>query len=232
MKTFVSDLSGKVYPIREMASGHTLIQPVLELVRQDHPEFNENGTLSISELNYYREKFMENYLTQESGQLTELQKNVLGALKERSTISEDLEGDGEKQSLGQRLSDKIAKFGGSWKFILFFLAFIFLWMAVNVVWLVNKGFDPYPFILLNLILSCLAAFQAPVIMMSQNRQEEKDRQRSRNDYMVNLKSELEVRMLQEKIDHLVLHQQKELMEIQKIQIDMLNEISEKLGMGK
>jgi uncharacterized membrane protein len=88
----------------------------------------------------------------------------------------------------------------------------------------NKGFDPYPFILLNLILSCLAALQAPVIMMSQNRQEEKDRERAKKDYMINLKSELEIRMLHEKVDHLILHQQEELIEIQKVQIEMMHDI--------
>src|SRR5690606_14752946 len=112
-------------------------------------------------------------------------------------------------SPGQRLADKIADFGGSWTFILLFLAFILLWMGINLYWLANKGFDPYPFILLNLILSCLAALQAPVIMMSQNRQEEKDRQRAKNDYMINLKSELEVRILHEKIDHLIIRQQQD-----------------------
>ncbi|WP_317205983.1 DUF1003 domain-containing protein [Flavobacterium psychrophilum] len=89
---------------------------------------------------------------------------------------------------------------------------------------INKGFDPYPFILLNLILSCLAALQAPVIMMSNNRQEEKDRERAKNDYMINLKSELEIRMLHEKIDHLIMHQEQALIEIQKVQIDMMNDI--------
>lgn len=102
--------------------------------------------------------------------------------------------------------------------------FIFLWISVNVYWLVNKGFDPYPFILLNLILSCVAALQAPVIMMSQNRQEDKDRERSKKDYMINLKSELEIRTLHEKIDHFIMDQQQELLELQKTQIEMMNDI--------
>jgi uncharacterized membrane protein len=101
-------------------------------------------------------------------------------------------------------------------------------MGLNILWLADKGFDPYPFILLNLILSCLAALQAPVIMMSQNRQEEKDRQRAKNDYMINLKSELEVRILHEKIDHLILHQQQDMMEIQQTQLEMLSEVNQAL----
>ena len=113
---------------------------------------------------------------------------------------------------------------GSWKFIILFGVFILLWILANIYILMNKGFDPYPFILLNLILSCLAALQAPVIMMSQNRQEEKARERSKKDYMINLKSELEIRMLHEKLDHLIMHQQEELIEIQKVQIEMMNDI--------
>jgi uncharacterized membrane protein len=124
-----------------------------------------------------------------------------------NTLTDKLDGD-EKQNLtfGQRIADKVASFGGSWTFIISFGVFIFLWISLNVLWLINKGFDPYPFILLNLILSYLAALQAPVIMMSQNRQEEKDRERSKNDYMINLKSELEIRTLHEKIDHFVMNQ--------------------------
>ncbi len=100
---------------------------------------------------------------------------------------------------------------------------------MNVFWLSNRSFDPFPFILLNLILSCLAAIQAPVIMMSQNRQEDKDRKRSKNDYMVNLKSELEIRLLHEKMDHLIMHQQQELLEIQRVQIGMMNDIINLIG---
>jgi uncharacterized membrane protein len=109
-----------------------------------------------------------------------------------------------------------------------FGVFILLWISLNIIWLSNKAFDPYPFILLNLILSCLAALQAPVIMMSQNRQEEKDRERGKNDYMINLKSELEIRMLHEKMDHLIITQQQELLEIHKVQQDTLNEILKKV----
>jgi uncharacterized membrane protein len=125
---------------------------------------------------------------------------------------------------GQRIADKVASFGGSWTFIISFCVFLLVWICMNIYWLANKGFDPYPFILLNLILSSLAAIQAPVIMMSQNRQEDKDRERGKKDYMINLKSELEVRMLHEKIDHLIINQQQEVLEIHKVQIDLMNDI--------
>ena len=130
--------------------------------------------------------------------------------------------------MGQRLADKIASFGGSWKFIIIFGLFILSWITSNIIFLVNKGFDPYPFILLNLILSCVAALQAPVIMMSQNRQEEKDRERAKQDYMINLKSELEIRMLHEKIDHLIIHQQQELLNIQQVQVEMMEDIMKQI----
>jgi uncharacterized membrane protein len=138
----------------------------------------------------------------------------------------------EERTFGQRMADKLASFGGSWGFIIFFLSFITIWIIINVVFLLSKAFDPYPFILLNLILSCIAALQAPVIMMSQNRQEEKDRIRAKKDYMINLKSELEIRMLHEKMDHLIIHQQQRLLEIQQIQIDMMQEIMQRVNGAK
>ena len=109
----------------------------------------------------------------------------------------------DNRTFGQKVADKVAAFGGSWTFIISFFVFILLWIGVNVYFLTNKGFDPYPFILLNLILSCLASLQAPIIMMSQNRQEEKDRERAKKDYVINLKAENEIQLLQEKLDKLL-----------------------------
>src|SRR5438067_8121985 len=125
------------------------------------------------------------------------------------------------------MSDRIASFGGSWRFIILFGTVLLVWVVLNGVFLMNHGFDPYPFILLNLILSCLAAVQAPVIMMSQNRAEARDRLRAENDYKVNLKAELEIRHLHEKIDHLLRRQYNRLFEIQQIQIELLEEIGRK-----
>jgi uncharacterized membrane protein len=172
----------------------------------------------------YREKYISNYLSVEIGELTNLENKVIGSLQEGVSIVSSLEEDLGIRTFGQKVADRVAAFGGSWKFIILFGIFILLWILANIYLLLNKGFDPYPFILLNLILSCLAALQAPVIMMSQNRQEEKDRERAKKDYMINLKSELEIRMLHEKLDHLIMHQQEELIEIQKVQIEMMNDI--------
>ena len=127
-------------------------------------------------------------------------------------------------TFGQRIADHIASFGGSWTFIISFFSFILVWMGINTWRLMGKPFDPFPFILLNLILSCIAAIQAPIIMMSQNRQEHKDRIRSEHDFKVNLKAELEIQLLNEKVDHLLVHQNKRLMEIQQIQADYLEDI--------
>jgi uncharacterized membrane protein len=147
------------------------------------------------------------------------------AIKNNSIFSENIQDEIETEmTLGERVADKVASFGGSWTFIITFFSFIIFWMILNIWIIASKPFDRYPFILLNLILSCLAAIQAPIIMMSQNRQEQKDRQRSEHDYKINLKAELEIKILGEKIDHLMVHQNKKLLEIQEVQIDYLEDV--------
>ena len=204
MKTFRSDISNKVFPISEKVSAKTIRHSILDLIQRENPQFTHESYLSLSELNKYREKAISDYLVKEIGELTELEKTVLTSLTNNSTLTDKIDGE-EKQSLttGQRIADKVASFGGSWTFIISFGVFIFIWISINIFWLVNKGFDPYPFILLNLILSCLASLQAPIIMMSQNRQEEKDRERAKKDYEINLKAENEIQLLQEKLDKLL-----------------------------
>ena len=225
MKTFTSDLSNNEFPISERVSGKRIRLSVLNLIQQDHPGFSPDKFLSVSEMNKYREKYIEGFLKKQLGTLSDLDLTVLDSLKGRSTITDKLDDDDlPNTTFGQRIADKVAQFGGSWTFIISFAIFLLIWIFVNIYWLGNKGFDPYPFILLNLILSSIAAIQAPVIMMSQNRQEEKDRDRAKKDYMINLKSELEVRMLHEKIDHLILNEQQEVVEIHKVQIEMMNDI--------
>jgi uncharacterized membrane protein len=229
MKTFTSDLSNKEFPVSEKIPGNSVRHSILSLIQTDNPEFASDQYLALSELDVYREKYIENYLTKEIGALTELEKTVLTSLSDNSTLTDKVLGEEQQvTTAGQRIADKVASYGGSWNFIISFGVFLLLWISFNVFWLANKGFDPYPFILLNLILSCLAAMQAPVIMMSQNRQEEKDRDRAKKDYMINLKSEMELRMLHEKIDHLITNQQQELIEIQKVQIEMLSDIIKQL----
>jgi uncharacterized membrane protein len=221
---FKSDVSGNEFSTKEQVQAKLLRQPIYDMIKNDHPAFDETCSLSISEVNRYRQQYISDFMAKDLGEISDLESKVLEALKENSIVSDNPDEDDKGSTMGQRVADKVATFGGSWTFILSFLAFLLRWIAANAFILMNKGFDPYPFILLNLILSCLAALQAPVIMMSQNRQEEKDRERARNDYMVNLKSELEIRLLHEKLDHLILHQEQSLIEIQRVQIDMMNDI--------
>lgn len=228
--TFKSAISGIEYPIKDKVSGSTIRLPLLSLIRQDHPEFKTNQDISSDELSVYREKYIAKFLESEVGELKDLHKNVIKSIQDddKSFVNKVEDKQDDNRTFGQAVADKVASFGGSWKFIILFFIFILVWISANVFIFLNKGFDPYPFILLNLILSCLAALQAPVIMMSQNRQEEKDRERAKKDYMINLKSELEIRLLDDKLDHLIMHQQQQLIEIQKVQIEMMNDILEQI----
>lgn len=232
MEKFKSDISGKEFPGNEKVSAKMVRQPIYEVIKQENPMFDDNCHLSVTELNEYREKYITDFLHRELGELSETEAKVVESLKNKTLLADDPDDDDAKSTFGQRVADKVASFGGSWTFILIFVAVLIGWIGGNVFLLSNKGFDPYPFILLNLILSCVAALQAPVIMMSQNRQGEKDREKAQNDYMVNLKSELEIRMLHEKIDHLVLHQEQSLIEIQKIQAEMMNDILSRIDTKK
>lgn len=224
MNTFRSDLSGKEFPENEKISAKNIRQSLLHFINKTHPNFSKSCFLSIEEMNEYREKYISEFLNKKLGNLTEVEKQVIQSVSKNTMISTEVEEDEKEITFGQKLADKVAEFGGSWGFIIFFMSFLVVWILLNVFWLFNHGFDPYPFILLNLILSCIAAIQAPVIMMSQNRQEEKDRERAKKDYKINLKSELEIRELHEKIDHLIIHYQQDLLEIQKTQIDLLENI--------
>lgn len=234
MKTFISDLSGKEFPESEKIIGKNIRYSLLSYIRKEKPDFKENSSLSTEELNSIRESYISSYLTSQIGELTEMEKEVVNSITNKTTLAAKLDDDNDhsKESFGDKIADRVANFGGSWTFIILFSSFLVLWIIVNAVFLANKGFDPYPFILLNLFLSCIAALQAPVIMMSQNRQEDKDRNRAKKDYMINLKSELEIKALHEKLDHIIMHQQQELLEIQKIQIEMLNDIIKSVNKEK
>tara|TARA_R110000868_G_scaffold404509_1_gene682768 strand:+ start:6488 stop:7198 length:711 start_codon:yes stop_codon:yes gene_type:complete len=230
MDTFKSDISNLESPKSELILGKTIRVSIFEYIKIDHPDFNKSSKISLSELNRYRQKYLENYLINEAGELSKLELDVLTSIEKQELITASVISDKKvaDSSYGQRLADKVATFGGSWKFIILFAVIIFIWISGNIMFLANKGFDPYPFILLNLILSCLAALQAPVIMMSQNRQEVKDRERANQDYMINLKAELEIRTLHEKLDHLIIHQQQELLNIQQVQVEMMEDIMNKI----
>jgi len=199
--------------------------PIIGLIRKDHPDFDENGYICVDELNRYRQKYLDELVISERGEVTELEREVLETMKQADFLSRNINiEENEKFTTGQRVADMVARFGGSWTFIISFFIILAAWIFTNVFLLGARPFDPYPFILLNLILSCLASIQAPIIMMSQNRQEAKDRLRSEHDYQINLKSELEIRQLHEKIDHLITRQMHKLFEIQELQVDYLQEL--------
>ncbi|MGZ5218987.1 MAG: DUF1003 domain-containing protein [Chitinophagaceae bacterium] len=197
-----------------------------DYIRQQVPGSNDNPDLPDTQLNELRRNYIELLLQEELGELTEVEKYVAKSIGRKKIIAGSLRPKKDKKpTSGELLADKVASFGGSWKFIIIFFSFLVAWMLINIWWFHNRGFDPFPFILLNLLLSCIAAIQAPVIMMSQNRQEAKDRNRAEHDYKVNLKAEVEIRMLHEKIDHMLLHQNKRFFEIQKVQIELMESIT-------
>jgi uncharacterized membrane protein len=230
MNTFISDISGHEFPADEKVHGESIRWAIMQLIHQEHPDFDNSKKMSIGELNTYRERDISEYLNQEIGELTELEQKVLATMKKRSMVSCLNQSHREpKPSIGVKISDRIARFGGSWSFVILFGSIMVVWMVVNIFWLSNMAVDPYPFVLLNLMLTYISTLQAPIIMMSQNRQTAKDRQRSKEDYAINLKSEIEVRTLHEKLDHLMIRQQQHLVEIQQIQIDILTDIQKQVA---
>jgi uncharacterized membrane protein len=229
MTTVKSFISGKELLRKDRVSYRAIRHSILEFIHKDYPNFDEPSFISRAELNEFRERYIAHYLSQEMDELSDLENEVIKSIVLKTSLTTITEEDLPAATFGQRIADKVATFGGSWTFIIIFGVFIFIWICINIFWLANKGYDPYPFILLNLILSCIASMQAPVIMMSQNRQDERDRLRGEKDYQINLKSELEIRTLHEKIDHLIIHQQQELMEMQRVQIEMLSDIQKQVS---
>jgi uncharacterized membrane protein len=206
-----------------------LIRPsLLEFIKKKVPDLDGKGFVCFEDLGDFRKDYVKEVLQEEIGELSALDHEVIQSMEQHEILSADISKQFERKlTFGERLSDHIAEFGGSWKFLISFGAVLVIWIAINGIILVTRAFDPYPFILLNLILSCLAAVQAPIIMMSQNRAEARDRLRAENDYKVNLKAELEIRHLHEKMDHLLSRQYNRLFEIQQIQIELLEEIDRK-----
>lgn len=201
---------------------------IVKLIQSDHPQWNDQSFICLDDLNLYRSRFVANVLEEERGELTNLEEDVIRSLKEQEIIAENTNREiAQTMSFGDRLADRMASFGGSWSFLILFGTLMSIWILYNSLSPGGKPIDPFPFILLNLVLSCLAAVQAPVIMMSQNRQESKDRLRAENDYRVNLKAELEIRQLHSKLDMLLTHQWQRLLEIQQIQTELIQQIADR-----
>lgn len=217
-------VSGKRRPRRALIALDSLRPSLADRIRQDYPDLEADALISRAEVARYRSIYVADLLKAEHGELTEMDRRVAESIANQDTLAENVEEEYEDhRTLGERLSDHLASFGGSWAFLISFGLFMVLWMTVNLLRGDPDAFDPYPFILLNLVLSCLAAIQAPIIMMSQKRQEAKDRLHSENDYRVNLKAELEIRHLHEKMDYLLQRQWQRLTEIQQLQLELMQE---------
>jgi uncharacterized membrane protein len=217
-------ISGQEFPRRQLVNLETVRPNLAERIRQDYPDLAADAPISRQALSRYRALYVEEMLRDESGDISAIEQRVADSLATNEMLAENVEeGFNEKRTFGEMVSDQLASFGGSWLFILSFLMLLGIWIAFNLARGDQAAFDPYPFILLNLILSCVAALQAPIIMMSQKRQEAKDRLRSLNDYQVNLKAELEIRHLHEKLDHLISKQWQRLAEIQQLQLEIMQD---------
>ena len=217
-------ITQKELPRKQLIELGSLRPSLADRIREDHPDLQDDAHIAINEAERYRTLYVEEMLKLEHGELTELDRQVAESLADHDTIVENIEEEFEEtRTFGERVSDGLASFGGSWAFLISFFVVLVIWMAINV-WLGEQNaFDAYPFILLNLVLSCIAAIQAPIIMMSQRRQETKDRLRAFNDYKVNLKAELEIRHIQEKLDYLLTKQWQRLSEMQQMQMELMQE---------
>jgi uncharacterized membrane protein len=219
-------ICGKDVTPRDIVRLDVVRPNIIERIREERPDFPADGFICRADLDRYRSEYVSDLLTRERGELTRLEEDVVQSLADHETLAENIEAEFTgHRTFGERLSDHLASFGGSWTFIMLFGAVLVIWMAFNIIVATREQFDPYPFILLNLVLSCLAAIQAPIIMMSQKRQEAKDRLRSENDYRVNLKAELEIRHLHEKMDHILTRQWERLAEIQQIQLEIMQDLA-------
>ena len=234
MSTSICGISKREFPSEELVPLSAVRPKIARLIRHDHPGLAEDSAVCLAELNRYRAEYVRQVLEADMGEISTLESDVVRSMEEHEILADNIDKHFDAHTtLGDRLSDKIASFGGSWTFIISFGGFLLLWVIVNVLLLRGPASpDPYPFIFLNLILSCIAALQAPVIMMSQNRQEVKDRARGENDYKINLKAELEIRHLHEKVDYLLKQQSQRLFEIQQIQLEQMEEMISKRPASK
>ncbi len=226
-ETFECPVCHQSRKISESRPPEFVSDPVRELIRKEHPDWEADRLICLSCLRTYRHRYLQQALEDQKGELSEVERSVLTSLAEHEMVARNVNPEFENTlTSGQRIADQVASFGGSWRFIIIFGAVLLVWIVTNSIALMRHPFDPYPYILLNLILSCLAAIQAPIIMMSQNRQEARDRLRAEHDYEVNLKAEIEIRQLHTKLDQLINHSWHRLLDIQRVQIDLMEELAE------
>ncbi len=224
--TDTCSVCGRAFDQHELVPAELVRPSLAHIIRRELPSWSGSDRICLDDLHRMRSTLVEEMLESERGELSDLDAEVIAAMREQEILSQNVNAEFEHQlTLGERIADRVATFGGSWTFILTFGGILVVWIALNSVQLLRRPFDPYPYILLNLVLSTLAALQAPVIMMSQNRQESKDRLRGENEYRINLKAELEIRLLSARLDQLMTRQWQRLLEIQQIQMELMEEIA-------
>jgi len=227
-ETFHCQVCGENKKRSEVEPAGLIPESIADIIRKEHPGWSRQGYICSIDLNHFRTQYIREILKKEREELSSLEENITQSMKEHEVTAKNINIEFDRQlSFGDRVSDRLADFAGSWTFIILFSCFLIAWITMNTVILMQKPLDPFPFILLNLFLSALAAIQAPVIIMSQNRQEERDRLNAEHDFQVNLNAEMEIHQLHRKIDHLLLNQGERLLEIQKIQVELMEDLAKK-----
>jgi uncharacterized membrane protein len=229
-ETFPCQVCGEHKKRNEVVPAGLIPEQIAGVIRKEYPGWSRQGYICSVDLNHFRTQYIMEILDNERDELSSLEENISRSMKDHELTAKNVNIEFDRQlSFGDRVSDQLANFAGSWTFITIFSGLILVWIVINTIVLVLRPFDPYPFILLNLVLSTLAAIQAPVIIMSQNRQEERDRMNAEHDYRVNLNAEMEIHQLHRKIDHLLINQGERLLEIQKIQVELMEDLAKKTG---
>jgi len=221
------DVCGASHKRRTLIPVASLRQSMGDHLSRGRPEsWIERARVCRACLGRARQQFQLEQLQNERGRLSEVEREIAEKAAKHSTLAEDLENEFDATtSFGQRIADRVAVIGGSWTFVITFLVLLGAWMAINSIALAKQAFDPFPYILLNLVLSCIAALQAPIIMMSQNRMSQRDRRQADQDFRINLKAEIEIASLHEKVDHLLNAQWERMVEMQQTQIELLDELA-------
>lgn len=226
--TVKCQICGELLPLDQAVPVDLIRDGIVETLKKKCPNLDPSGYISMRELDIARISRAEEMAERDQDALVEIRKEVAKSLLNQETLTQNIFAEFDKKATrGERIADKVAAFGGSWLFIGIFAVILFAWMGINTAVILAKPFDPFPYIFLNLVLSCLAAIQAPVIMMSQNRQQARDQMRSENDFKTNLKAEIEIQGINEKMDKLINDQWKHLLEIQQMQMEMIEELSKR-----
>jgi len=227
-ETFQCQVCGEHKKRNEVEPAGLIPESIADVIRKEYPGWSRQGYICRSDLNHFKVQYIREILESEREELSSLEENIDRSMKDHELTAKNINIEFDRQlSFGDRVSDRLADFAGSWTFIIMFSCILIVWITMNTIVLMQRPFDPYPYILLNLFLSALAAIQAPVIIMSQNRQEERDRLNAEHDFQVNLNAEMEIHQLHRKIDHLLINQGERLLEIQKIQAELMEDLAKK-----